>query len=69
MSNQGVSAIAKLQHLKELTLWYSEQVDDQAVPDLGKLTSLSKLETRGTKISEIGRKQLNKLLPNCILDE
>ena len=69
LSNCGVSAIAKHQNLTELSLWYCEQVDDQAVPDLGQLTSLSKLDIRGTKISQDGRKQLQMLLLNCIMEE
>lgn len=56
--------LGNLKHLTNLSLEENPIADD-SVPLLSRLTSLSQLDVRGTKLTKKGVLRLQKALPNC----
>ncbi|MBI1311619.1 hypothetical protein GC176_10020 [bacterium] len=62
-----VALLAKLPHVKTLVI-YGSSFNDDDVPKLGELKSLTRLSMRSTRITSAGLDSLKKLLPDCQID-
>ncbi|WP_254513422.1 hypothetical protein [Anatilimnocola floriformis] len=67
VTSQGVAQLSELRNLQQLLLVGAE-INDTAVPAILRLQTLRFLAVRSTGISDAGREQLQRGLPNCKFD-
>lgn len=65
IAHVGLADLASLPMLKELNLYQCEQLNDESLAALSKLSQLKELTLVKTSMSSIGIERLKVLLPNC----
>jgi hypothetical protein len=68
IGDKGLKYLTHLRHLRSLDLSYTN-VSDAGVPELGAIPGLveGRLKLEGTRVTDKGRDDLDKALPDCII--